>query len=401
MREGKARARAAGAVVTASADYHDMPVASMEKIIDRFNERVLAAQKAAPPTRAWVRDSLVRRRGIRCPARTKRLSLDLIVLHGDSLADIFCEYPDDATTFAPYEWAIGYQPPGRKDRVNTVQAFMKESQWVDEWGARWAHAAGGVGAIQIEHPLKDWDRLDEYLETRMPDPHGPGRLDAAARLLEPLRGRTYSIGLDVLGVLETLRTVRGMEEVFMDFHSQEAEVRRLIDAITEFQVEVLKDWAGIGADCVMFGDDWGMQTGMQISPVMWREMFKPCYRRMFEAAHAAGLDILFHSCGKVVDIVDDLIEVGVDILDPVQPGCMDPGEVARRFGGRISFSGAVDIQGLMVFGTPAQVKDEIRMIRDTLGVPYGNGFLIGPSNTMTPDIPLANLRAMVEACHER
>ena len=379
--------------------YRDLPVSRMEAIIARFNERVTAVQRASPPARDWVRDALIHRRGTRCPVRCKRLSFDLIVLHGDALADIFSEFPDDATTFAPYEWSIGFQPPGRKDRVNTVQALMKESQWVDEWGARWAHAAEGVGAIQIEHPLKDWDRLDEYLDTRMPDPHGPGRLDAAARLLDPLRGRTYSIGLDVLGLLETLRNVRGMEELFMDLHTREADVRRLIDAVTDFQVEVLKDWAGVGADCVMFGDDWGMQTGMQISPGMWRDLFKPCYRRMFAAAHSAGIDILFHSCGKVIEIVEDLIEVGVDILDPIQPGCMDPGELARRYGGRISFSGAVDIQGLMVFGKPEQVKEEIRRLLETLGAPFGNGFLIGPSNTMTPDIPLANLRAMVEACH--
>ncbi len=381
--------------------YRDLPVAEMERIIARFHERVNAAQRAAPPTRAWVRDALIHRNGSRCPARGKRLSLDLIVLHGDALSDIFCEFPDDATTFAPYEWMIGYQPPTRKDRVNTVKALMKESQWVDEWGATWAHASSGVGAIQIEHPLKDWGQLDEYLERRMPDPHGPGRLDDAARLLAPLRGHTYSIGLDVLGLLETLRTIRSMEDLFMDFHSAEAEVRRLMDAITRFQVTVMQDWAGIGADCIMFGDDWGMQTGMQISPVMWRELIKPCYKTMFDAAHAAGIDILFHSCGKVDDIVEDFIEVGVDILDPMQPGCMDPVEIARRHGGRISFSGAVDIQGLMVFGTPGQVKDEIRRLLDVLGTPFGGGFLVGPANSMTPDIPLANVRAMVEACHGR
>jgi uroporphyrinogen decarboxylase len=151
----------------------------------------------------------------------------------------------------------------------------------------------------------------------------------------------------------------------------------------------------------MLGDDWGMQTGLQINPAMWRSLFKPRYRRMFAAAHAAGLDIQFHSCGRVVDIVEDLIEVGVDILDPVQPVCMDVGELARRFGGRISFSGAIDIQGTMVFGSPADVRAEIRRLIETLGKPFGNGFVIGPANSMTPDIPLANVRAMVETCHEQ
>ncbi len=95
------------------------------------------------------------------------------------------------------------------------------------------------------------------------------------------------------------------------------------------------------------------------------------------------------------------IEAGADVLDPVQPVCMDVAELARRFGGRISWSGAVDLQSTMVFGTPRDVRSEIHRLIDTLGRPFGNGYIIGPANAMTPDIPLANLRAMVEACHEQ
>jgi uroporphyrinogen decarboxylase len=399
MKGDPVKARQAAAAAD-SAAYRQLPLSRMEEIIARFNERVDAAQRARPADRAWVIEAIQRRGGRRCPIRLKRLSLDAIVRYGDALADLFCEFPDDAIAFAPYDWSVGFQPASRRDRVNTVQALMKESTWVDEWGARWAHAADGVGAIQVEHPLKDWARLDEYLETRMPDPDGPGRLDEAVRQMAPHRGRKYAIGMQTLGILELLRNIRGMEEVFMDFHSAEDEVNRLMDALEAFLTKVLLNWAAVGADCVMFGDDWGMQTGLQISPDMWRRLFKHRYRRIFSAAHAAGIAIQFHSCGRVIDIVEDMIEVGVDILDPVQPGCMDVNELARRFGGRISFSGAVDIQGTMVFGRPADVRAEIHRLIATLGTPFGNGFFIGPANAMTPDIPLENMRAMVEACHE-
>ncbi len=381
--------------------YRELPLGQMEQIIARFNERVDAAQRGRPEDRGWVREAIKRRGGLRCPIRVKRLSLDAIVRYGDDLADIFCEMPDDLIAFSPYEWSVGFQPAGRVDRVNTVQALMKESQWVDEWGARWAHAADGVGAIQVDHPLKDWADLDEYLSERMPDPAGPGRLDDAERQMAPHRGRRYCIGIQVLGILELLRTIRGMEEVFMDFYTSPREVSRLMDALEAFVTKVLVSWAAVGADCVMLGDDWGMQTGLQIAPSMWRDLFKPRYKRIFDAGHEAGLDIQFHSCGRVVDIIDDLIEVGVDILDPVQPVCMEMEELAKRFGGRISFSGALDIQGTMVFGTPHQVRDEVRRLIDVLGTPFGNGFVIGPANSMTPDVPLANMRAMVEACHGR
>jgi uroporphyrinogen decarboxylase len=399
MKGDPVKARQAAAAAE-SVSYRQLPLSRMEEIIARFNERVDAAQRAGGADRAWVIEAIQRRGGRRCPIRLKRLSLDAIVRHGDALADLFCEFPDDAMAFAPYEWSVGFQPATRVDRVNTVQALMKESQWVDEWGARWAHAADGVGAIQIEHPLKDWAQLDEYLATKMPDADGPGRLDEAVRLMAPHRGRKYTIGMQTLGILELLRNIRGMEEVFMDFHSAEDQVNRLMDALEAFLTKVLLNWAAVGVDCVMFGDDWGMQTGLQIAPAMWRALFKPRYRRIFAAAHAAGIAIQFHSCGRVIDIVEDMIEVGVDILDPVQPGCMDVGELARRFGGRISFSGAVDLQGTMVFGTPSDVRAEIHRLIATLGTPFGNGFFIGPANAMTPDIPLANMRAMVEACHE-
>ena len=381
------------------ASYRQLPLARMEELIARFNERVDAVQRRRAPDRDWVTEAIGRRGGRRSPIRLKRLSLDVIVRYGEELADIFCDLPDDLISFAPYEWSVGFQPASRTDRVNTVQALMKESQWVDEWGARWAHAADGVGAIQVEHPLKDWARLDEYL-ARMPDPDGPGRLDEAERQMAPHRGRRYCIGMQTLGILELLRTIRGMEEVFMDFHTQEADVCRLMDALEAFLTRVLRNWARVGADAVMLGDDWGMQTGLQISPTMWRSLFKERYRRMFAAAHDAGLSLHFHSCGRVIDIIEDLIEVGVDVLDPVQPGAMDVAELARRFGGRISWSGAVDIQGTMVFGTPEDVRSEIHRLIDTLGTPFGNGFIIGPANSMTPDIPLENLRAMVQACHE-
>jgi uroporphyrinogen decarboxylase len=386
---------------TQGGDYRDLPVSRMEEIIGAFNARVNAAQLERPDNRQWVRRALTRQGGPRCPVRAKRLTLDLIVRHGDALADLYCEYPDDMLVIAPYEWSIGFQPASRKDRVNPVQALMKESRWVDEWGALWAHSADGVGAIQVEHPLTDMAALDEYLETRMPDPRGPGRLDAAAAQIAPHRGRKHCMGVHVLGLLEQLRTIRDMQELFVDFYTNEGQVHRLLDALCAFNTGVLEGWAEIGADSVLFGDDWGMQTGLQISPEMWRDLFKPRYTMMFAAAHAAGIDIIFHACGKVIDIVEDLIDVGVDVLDPLQPGCMDPVEVARRFGGRISFSGAIDLQGLMVFGTPSDIKKEVERLIAVLGTPFGNGFAVGPSNAMTPDIPLRNIRAMMEACHGR
>ena len=102
-----------------------------------------------------------------------------------------------------------------------------------------------------------------------------------------------------------------------------------------------------------------------------------------------------------MEIVGDLIDIGLDVLDPVQPGAMDVYEVAKRFGGHISFAGGIDVQYLMCSCTPLQIKDTVRMVIDTLGHAFGNGFLVGPANVLTPEVPIENLRALFEACHEQ
>jgi uroporphyrinogen decarboxylase len=136
-----------------------------------------------------------------------------------------------------------------------------------------------------------------------------------------------------------------------------------------------------------------------ISLPMWRAIFKPHYQALVDETHRLGMDFILHSCGNVTALIEDLIEIGVDALDPIQPVAMDPVEVGRRFGGRIAFMGAVDIQELLTNGAPEDVRREVRRIIDLLAKPFGNSLVVGPANVLTPDVPLANIRALFEACH--
>jgi uroporphyrinogen decarboxylase len=112
------------------------------------------------------------------------------------------------------------------------------------------------------------------------------------------------------------------------------------------------------------------------------------------------MDVVFHSCGNVMTIVEDLVEVGIDVLDPLQPGAMDAEELARRFGGRVAFCGAIDLQQLLARGRPQEIGDEVRRRIDLLGRPFGGGYIVSPANVLTPDIPLENLEALFRAGHE-
>jgi len=378
---------------------HRLSIAQIHEALARFEHRVASALDAAPPSKAWVAAAVRRHGDGRCPVWIKRLSLDIILRHGDDLAELFCRYPDDAVRVVPYEFSIGYQSMDRRPRIDAVEVLMRGAEWEDEWGTRWGHAEGGVGATPIGYPLEGWWQLDEYLASRMPDPRAPGRFDSASRALARYGGRRYCMGTIHLALFERLHALRGMHNVFTDFYTDEGPVRRLVASITQYVLELIRQWGQLGADAVFLTDDWGSQTALMISPAMWRRFFKAHYAEMFAEVHRLGMDVVFHSCGNVMEIVEDLLEIGLDVLDPLQPGAVDHKALARRFGGRVSFCGGIDLQQLLSRGTPEEVRDEVRRLIDLFGRPYGGSLIVSPANVLTPDISLANLSAMFEAAH--
>jgi len=379
--------------------FSELTLQERETIIQRFNARVDQATADSAPSKDWVRRALRRGGAERCPVRLRRLSLDVILRHGDALADLFCQYPDDVVFTAPYDMFVGYQPGDHPNRVNPLQVLTEQARWLDEWGTEWSHAASGVGATTVSYPLQDWSQLDAYLAECMPDPLLPGRLDGAVPALR-MHGQTkYFAGMTHLALFERLHCLRGMQNTFEDFYLFSAEVDRLLGVLTDYLLETIRLWGKLGGiDGWFLTDDWGTQTSLMISPCMWRKFFAARYRRLCDEAHRWDMDVIFHSCGNVTAIVGDLIEAGVDVLDPLQPEAMDLTRIAREFGGKIAFCGGISDQEIVVF-TPAQVRDHVHRTIDILGQAFGNAYLVGPSNTLPPEIPIENLQALFEACH--
>ena len=382
-------------------DVRAMTLAEKEEIIRRFNARVDAAIADSSPSKQRIKQALSRGGAPRCPVRLRRLSLDVILRYGDALADLFCEYPDDAICVPGYDLFVGYQPAERPHRINTIEVLTQDAQWTDEWGTKWGHSTGGVGATTVFNPLADWSQLDDYLAHRMPDPLAPGRLDGALPALR-MHGRTrYFAGMSHMAIFERLHCLRGMQNTFADFHGNPDEVHRLLDVLTDYYVEIVRSWGRLGGvDGVFMTDDWGTQTSLMISPAMWRNSFAARYRRICDEAHRCDMHVIFHSCGNVTAIVGDLIDAGVDILDPIQPEAMDLAKVASEFGGKVAFCGGISDQELARL-SPEQVREHVRRTIDTLGSRFGNAYLVGSSNVLCPEVPLENLRALFEACHNQ
>ena len=384
-----------------SLTWQTVPIDERRATIGRFNDRVDAAEGAAAPTKAWARKAIEHGGAPRPPVRLRRLTHDIVLRYPEALADLFERFPDDVIHVQPYDMFFGYQAPGADEPIDPIRCLTEAATWVDEWGTRWEHAAGGSGASPVTAPIADWGDLDDYLGRRMPDPTAPGRFDAVLPRLAMVGGSHYVVGTTQFALWERYGHLRGMDAAFEDMAVNPPETGRLLDALVEFQIELIRRWSGLGGvDAVMLTDDFGSQQSLIMSPASWRRTFAARYRRICDAAHELDLAIVFHSCGNVSSIIGDLIDAGVDVMDPLQSEAMDLAWVAREFGGKVAFAGGLPEQTLPRL-TPAGVRDEVHRMIDLMGRPYGNAYILAPSNSLLADVPPANLEALFEACHDR
>jgi uroporphyrinogen decarboxylase len=268
---------------------------------------------------------------------------------------------------------------------------MGEEEWVDEWGVIWTcrefpRVSG--------HPLEEsWDLLDAYV---LPDPCAPKRYERSAREVGDSPDR-YRLGHVWFTLFERLWFLRGFNNMLMDPYIYPEGFARLRDLIVEFNLASIQRQVDLGVDGIFFSDDWGTQSNLLMNPDDWRKWYKPQYERMFDAVHAGGAHVWMHLCGNVMAIIPDLIEVGLDVLNPVQPQAMDVDVLASRFGGQLCFFGGFDVQKTLPFGTKSDVEDEVRHLMDIFGG-YGGGYVGGTSHTILPDTPVENIVTLFEAC---
>ena len=215
----------------------------------------------------------------------------------------------------------------------------------------------------------------------------------------------HARGLAVCGLLsqtifEKAWAIRGFEQTFMDMMDESEAICILFDRITKLRIEQAKLMIEAGIDVLMLGDDIGMQTGLMMSANLWREQLKPLLAEVIRAAKEMRPDlaIFYHSCGNVMEIVPDLIEVGVTVLNPLQPECMDLEYVKEAYGDKLAFWGGLSAQTNLSFGTTQQVKDEVKERIKVLG--HNGGYLIGPNHVVEPEVPWENLIAFFEAIDE-
>lgn len=240
---------------------------------------------------------------------------------------------------------------------------------VDEWGCVWENI-GVSGLGEVKRPaLTDWADWDSLT---IPDVRDPKRWE----MLDGVRDRADDKFCIAGGVslYERVHFLRGLEDTWVDIYDNPAELGRLIDVLVDMNLYAIERFAQAGADGYMWCDDWGLQNRLMISPDSWREIWRPRYARVYKAAHDAGLLTFLHSCGDITEILDDLIDIGLDVIQMDQQENMGLELLGQRFGGRITFWCPVDIQSTMAHGSLDDIRAYCRKMVKSLGRPEG-GFI--------------------------
>lgn len=316
-----------------------------------------------------------------CPAWFDYFAVETRAKYGDALAALIQEHPDDLLRFEPDDLELWF-PAGREDLA------------VDLWGTVWQGSPDSVGRNFGRPALESWSELDAYLQ-RVPDPRRADRFDRVTSGIDPGDGR-YRLGVFWLSLFERLHMIRGMDRLFLDFSEHPDELERLLDVVHEYLLVTIDRFAACGMDGVLIGEDWGMQDRLMISPAMWRQWFKPRYAAVFERIHGHGMDAWMHSCGCIDAILGDLVDVGLDVIHPLQYGCADWESVSREYRGALSFLGCVDVCQVLTEGTADSIRRHVDRIVELFGSDRG-GLVLTVGNTIMPETPLANVRALFEA----
>lgn len=277
-------------------------------------------------------------------------------------------------------------------RASEAMVEVRPGFWRDEFGVVWNRTIDPDIGTVVEYPLKDRS-LSGFA---FPDPHDPRRYAALPSFLAAHAERFRYVSVS-FSLFERAWALRGMEQLLIDMLEAPEFVDELLDALVALDLGILEEVLSQDIDGVSFGDDWGQQRGLIFGRRLWQRFIKPRITQLYEVVKRAGKAVLIHSCGQVQSLFPELIEAGLDVFNPFQPEVMDPYEIKRQFGSRLAFFGGVSVQKLLPFGTPQQIRDEVRRLMDRVGA--GGGFIIAPSHDMPGDIPLENLVAFVEAVH--
>ncbi|MGD8237004.1 MAG: uroporphyrinogen decarboxylase family protein [Armatimonadota bacterium] len=265
----------------------------------------------------------------------------------------------------------------------------------NEWGVRQIVDGSGPYMRYTHHPLADESALDSY---EFPDISAAERWEGVEERVRELK-QEHVVSAGTGTFYRDAWGLRGLEQWLCDIAEESAFMLKLLDGMLEYKLEIVRRFARMGVDMISIGGDIALHTGPFMRPDTWRKHFKWRDAALIDAARGHGVEHFFlHSDGNLMPILEDLIEVGFTVLDPVQPECMDPNEVKECYGDRVTLHGTISSQQTLPFGSVESVRAEVRDRVARCG--YNNGLVIAPNNVVQFDVPVENLLAVYETVKE-
>lgn len=288
-------------------------------------------------------------------------------------------------------------PAGSVHPVDYTPYFQgKAVDYIGEWGD--GHRYGGTEHFTRFIPcMENFETPEQVRAFPLPDILADYRWENTAADIAALKAQDKIVlGSVNIDVFEPAWYLRGMEQMLMDFYDNEEMAFACLNRIGDCKEQVAVRLAQAGADVVVFGDDVGTQHGMMMSPAMWRKYLQPRLKRMIRLTKEVNPQVLcyYHSDGDIRAILPELLDCGMDILNPIQPECMDPAEIYRAYHGRVTLWGTIGTQTTMPFGTPEDVRTKalemLEMAREE------GRLILAPTHLLEPEVPLENIDMLVE-----
>jgi len=290
--------------------------------------------------------------------------------------------------------------PDFKKRLNNCLTYLSTAPadawrevepdiWVDQFGVRWNRTVDkdiGVVANCLITP----DTLADYV---FPDADDPSRTADFEHIIaeNPTQFLVPNLGFSLF---ERAWTLAGMENILMWMVSEPRLVHMLLDRILEFNLKIIDHACRFPIDAMMFGDDWGQQSGLIMGPPLWRQFILPRVSQMYRRVKAHGKFVFIHSCGRVSEIFPDLIHAGLDVFNPFQPEVTDVFDMKQRYGDRLSFFGGISTQRTLPFESPSRVRERVQRLLETIG--KDGGYIAAPAHDIPGDARPENVLAMLE-----
>lgn len=308
---------------------------------------------------------------------TRISHMNLLTYLGNDLVGIAATYPN------------GFKTKKRAD-----------GHLVNEWGMVFKDT--GLYSEFIEFPLMDVASKEDIQKYPFPDPLAEGRFELAKEAVNKYKESFVIIGDLETSIFETAWYLVGLEKFLMDLIIGPDYMSSLLDEIMLINTRIGEELIKIGTEIIWCGDDFGMQHGMIMDPDTWRKWFKPRIKYMFDTFRKANpeIKIAWHSCGSILPIIPDFIELGLDILNPIQPLAkgMTPEFLKQEYGKDLVFFGGIDVQELLPYKSPKEIKNEVSRRCEILG--KGGGYIAAPAHNIQPDTPVDNVLAMFDAVIE-